>query len=102
MTSEAKLAYSCKTCGKTFSEGRSLGGHFRQAHPAARTNAIHEAGQDPGKMDSESATRVLLMWKGGADPFDVVTSLKLHPRFVREVLKEFDELLTEWRRFREA
>ena len=102
MTSEAKLAYSCKTSGKTFSDGRSLGGHVRQAHRAARPSAIPEAGQDPGRMDGESATKVLLMWKGGADPFDVVTSLKLHPRFVKEVLKEFDELLTEWRRFKEA
>ena len=90
------------TCGKTFGDGRSLGGHVRQAHPAARPIAIQEAGQDPGRMDGVSATKVLLMWKGGADPFDVVTSLKLHPRFGMEVLKEFDELLTEWRRFKEA
>ena len=102
MTSEAKLAYTCKACGKTFSEGRSLGGHVRQSHPARSVAATHEERPDPERMDGESASKVLQMWKGGADPFDVVTSLKLHPRFVKDVLKEFDELLTEWKRFKEA
>jgi len=53
-------------------------------------------------MDGVSASKVLEMWKGGAEPFDILTSLKLHPRFVKEVLKEYDELLNEWKRFKEA
>ena len=101
MTSEAKQAYTCKECGKTFSEGRSLGGHVRQSHPVRRVVAPQDERHEPERMDGESASNVLQMWKEGADPFEVVTSLKLHPRFVKDVLKEFDELLTEWKRFKE-
>ena len=53
-------------------------------------------------MDGVSASKVLEMWKGGAEPFDILTSLKLHPRFVKEVLKENDEILNECKRFKEA
>jgi hypothetical protein len=99
---EAELAvFTCKVCGRTFDEGRRLGGHVRQAHPTQKP-AAQEEKRDTGDLDGVSASKVLQMWKGGAEPFDVVTSLKLHPRFVKEVLKEYDELLTEWRMFKEA
>ena len=102
MKNEAELTvFTCKVCGKTFDEGRRLGGHVRQAHSAPKSEAQMEKG-DVGGLDGESASRVLEMWKGGAEPFDIVTSLKLHPRFVKEVLKEYDELLTEWKRFKEV
>ena len=102
MKNEAELAvFTCKVCGKTFDEGRRLGGHVRQAHPTPKPEAKGEEG-DAGGMDGVSASKVLEMWKGGAEPFDILTSLKLHPRFVKEVLKEYDELLTEWKRFKEA
>jgi hypothetical protein len=52
--------------------------------------------------DGESAARVLEMWKQGDDPLGIVSTLRLHPRFVKEVLKEYDELLTEWKKFKEA
>ena len=102
MKTEAELAvFTCKFCGRTFNEGRRLGGHVRQAHSAPKPEA---QGEERGveRMDGVSASRVLEMWKGGAEPFEILTSLKLHPRFVKEVLKEYDELLTEWKRFKEA
>jgi hypothetical protein len=99
---EAELAvFTCKVCGKTFNEGRSLGGHVRQAHPTPKPGVQGE-NRDIGDLDGVSASKVLEMWKDGAEPFDILTSLKLHPRFVKEVLKEYDELLTEWKRFKEA
>jgi hypothetical protein len=99
---EAELAvFTCKVCGKTFNEGRSLGGHVRQAHPTPKPGVQVEK-HDVGDLDGVSASKVLEMWKGGAEPFDILISLKLHPRFVKEVLKEYDELLTEWKRFKEA
>jgi hypothetical protein len=99
---EAELAvFTCKVCGKTFNEGRRLGGHVRQAHPAQKPVAQGEK-RDMGDLDGASASKILEMWKAGAGPFDILTSLKLHPRFVKEVLKEYDELLTEWKRFKEA
>ena len=102
MKNEAELAvFTCKVCGKTFNEGRRLGGHVRQAHPTPKPGAQGEK-RDVGDLDGVSASKVLEMWKGGAEPFDILTSLKLHPRFVKEVLKEYDELLIEWKRFKEA
>jgi hypothetical protein len=99
---KAELAvFTCKVCGKTFNEGRRLGGHVRQAHPTPKPVAQGEK-RDIGDLDGVSASKVLEMWKGGAEPFDILTSLKLHPRFVKEVLKEYDELLIEWKRFKEA
>jgi len=98
----AELAvFTCKVCGKTFNEGRRLGGHVRQAHPTPKPELQGEK-HGMEEMDGVSASRVLEMWKGGAEPFDILTSLKLHPRFVKEVLKEYDELLNEWKRFKEA
>ena len=102
MKKEAELAvFACKFCGKTFNEGRRLGGHVRQAHPATGPEPQGEK-HDTGGTDGESASKVLEMWKNGAEPFDILTSLKLHPRFVKDVLKEYDELLNEWKRFKEA
>jgi len=99
---EAELAaFTCKVCGKKFNEGRRLGGHVRQAHPTPKSEPQEEK-FDTGRMDGVSASKVLEMWKGGAEPFEILTSLKLHPRFVKEVLKEYDELLIEWKRFKEA
>ena len=102
MKNEAELAvFTCKVCGRTFDEGRRLGGHVRQAHPTPKPEPVGEKRTTEG-MDGVSASKVLEMWKGGAEPFDILTSLKLHPRFVKEVLKEYDELLNEWKRFKEA
>jgi len=99
---EAQLAvFTCKVCGKTFNEGRRLGGHVRQAHSTPKPGALGEK-RELGDLDGVSASKVLEMWKAGAEPFDILTSLKLHPRFVKEVLKEYDELLIEWKRFKEA
>jgi hypothetical protein len=101
MRNEAELAvYTCKICGKTFDEGRRLGGHVRQAHPPATTEPQREFRDS--EMDGVNASKVLEMWKAGAEPLDILTSLKLHPRFVKDVLKEYDELLTEWKGFKEA
>ena len=103
MATEAKLAkYSCRVCGKTFDEGRKLGGHVRQSHPSRKVDDGPGAKPEPLGPDGELASKVLEMWKGGAAPLVIVISLKLHPRFVKEVLKEYDELLNEWKRFREA
>jgi C2H2-type zinc finger len=99
---EAVLAvFTCKVCGKTFNEGRRLGGHVRQAHPTPKPS-VQEEERVIGDLDGMKASKVLEMWKGGAEPFEILTSLKLHPRFIKEVLKEYDELLTEWKRFKEA
>ena len=42
------------------------------------------------------------MWKKGSEPFGIVTALRVHPGFIKGVLKEYDELLNEWRRSTEA
>jgi len=97
----AKLAeFSCKYCGKTFSDGRKLGGHVRQVHPVVKPGTNQQAAAL--STDGESAARVLELWKGGDDPLSIVTSLRVHPRFVKEVLKEYDELINEWQKFKEA
>jgi hypothetical protein len=72
----------------------------RQVHPIARPGIVtlHSA----PSWDGEAAARVLELWKNGDDPLSIVSTLRVHPRFVKEVLKEFDELIIEWRKFREA
>ena len=52
--------------------------------------------------DDEAAARVLELWKAGEDPIAIVTTLRVHPRFVKEVLKEYDELINEWKKFNAA
>jgi len=78
-----------------------LGGHVRQAHPTPKPEPQGEKG-DAGGVDGAIASKVLEMWKGGAEPYDILTTLKVHPRVVKEILKEYDELLNEWKRFKEA
>ena len=53
-------------------------------------------------MEGEYAARVIELWKAGEDPITVVETLRVHPRFVKEVLKEYDELINEWKKFKEA
>ncbi len=99
--STAKLAvFACKFCGKGFDDGRKLGGHVRQSHSVQKRDSIVASPAPAG--EGEIAARVLEMWKNGTEPFTIVLNLKVHPRFVREVLKEYDELLNEWRKFKEA
>jgi hypothetical protein len=99
---QAELAgFSCKYCGRTFSDGRRLGGHVRQVHPIVRPSAVAQHPTTPS-ADGEAAARVLELWKNGDDPLTIVSVLRVHPRFVKEVLKEFDELVIEWRKFKEA
>ena len=52
--------------------------------------------------DGEVAVRVLELWRAGVEPLEIVTTLRVHPRFVKDVLKEYDELMNEWKKFREA
>lgn len=97
----AKLAdYPCKYCGKSFSDGRRLGGHVRQSHQVVKPGTIQHSVAP--FADGEFAARVLELWKDGEDPITIVETLRVHPRFVKEVLKEYDELINEWRKFREA
>lgn len=99
--SPAELAeFHCKYCGKTFSDGRRLGGHVRQSHPVMKPGAVQPAPRP--FSEGEFAARVLELWKAGEDPITVVETLRVHPRFVKEVLKEFDDLTNEWRKFKEA
>ncbi len=99
--SPAELAdFPCKYCGKSFTDGRRLGGHVRQSHPVVRPGAAQQAATP--FVDGEYAARVLELWKDGEDPITIVETLRVHPRFVKEVLKEYDELITEWKKFKEA
>jgi hypothetical protein len=99
--SPAELAdFPCKYCGRSFSDGRRLGGHVRQSHPVVKVGAVQRVGTP--LMEGEYAARVLELWKAGEDPITVVETLRVHPRFVKEVLKEYDELINEWRKFKEA
>ncbi len=93
----AELAgFACKYCGRSFDEGRKLGGHVRQAHHEPRIMA-------PAlKSEGEMAARVLDMWKRGTDPYSIVSVLRVPPGFVRKVLKDYDELLNEWKKSSEA
>jgi hypothetical protein len=96
----AQLAeFPCKYCGKTFTDGRGLGGHVRQSHQARQRGVPAQASKS---SDGESAARVLELWRSGSDPLTVISTLRVHPRFVKEVLAEYDELLNEWKKFREA
>jgi hypothetical protein len=96
--SPAKLAdFPCKYCGKSFSDGRKLGGHVRQSHQVVRPGDPRPAASP--SSDGEYAARVLELWRAGEDPVTVVETLRVHPRFVKEVLREYDELLTEWKKF---
>lgn len=97
----AELArYACKHCGKTFNEGRRLGGHIRQSHPQKTGDS--GVSNHPVTAEGELAARILEMWKKGNEPFGIVTALRVHPGFIKGVLKEYDELLNEWRRSTEA
>jgi hypothetical protein len=97
----AELAeFPCKYCGKKFSDGRSLGGHVRQLHPVIKLGSASQAAAL--SPDGEVAARVLDLWKAGEDPITIIAALRVHPRFVKEVLKEFDELVNEWRKFKVA
>ena len=48
--------------------------------------------------EGEMAARVLELWRRGTEPYSIVVSLRVHPLFVRSVLKEYDELLSEWKK----
>lgn len=97
----AKLAdFPCKYCGKSFSDGRRLGGHVRQSHQVLKPGTSQHAAAP--FADGEYAARVLELWRAGEDPVSVVETLRVHPRFVKEVLKEYDELLNEWKKFKVA
>ncbi len=53
--------------------------------------------------EGECAARVLELWRTGEDPLTVIATLRVHPRFVKDAaLKEYDELITEWKKFKEA
>lgn len=97
----AELAnYTCRHCGKSFNEGRRLGGHIRQAHAQRLVDA--STSNAPLSAEGELAARILEMWRKGSEPFAIVTALRVHPGFIKGVLKEYDELLNEWRRSTEA
>jgi hypothetical protein len=97
----AELAkYTCRHCGKNFTEGRKLGGHIRQSHPAKLVDAA--ISKTPLTAEGELAARILEMWKNGNEPYKIVISLRVHPGFIKGVLKEYDELLNEWKRSTEA
>lgn len=99
--SQAELAgFRCRYCERTFSDGRRLGGHVRQAHPVMKPGSAQQMHRP--FSEGECAARVLELWKEGQDPLTVVETLRVHPRFVKEVLKEYDELLNEWKKFKEA
>lgn len=100
MTPAELAQFPCKYCGKNFNDGRRLGGHVRQAHPVVRPGALLQT--TAASVDGELAAKVLELWQAGDDPLTVVATLRVHPRFVKEVLKEYDELITEWRKFKEA
>jgi hypothetical protein len=100
MTPAELAEFPCKYCGKKFSDGRRLGGHVRQLHPVMKAGSAPQAAAP--SADGEVAARVLDLWKAGEDPIAIVATLRVHPRFVKEVLREFDELVTEWRKFKVA
>ena len=88
--------FICQYCGRSYDEGRKLGGHVRQAHQKILPV------KSPLSGEGEMAARVLEMWREGTDPYKIVISLRVHPLFVRSVLKEYDELLNEWKNSSEA
>jgi hypothetical protein len=92
--------FPCKYCGKSFTDGRKLGGHVRQAHsPKYQPSPPTQLAVDG---EGEAAAKILELWKQGSNPLMVISVLRVHPRFVKEVLSEYDELLNEWKKFREA
>jgi len=72
----------------------------RQSHPVVKPGPTPYAATP--SAEGELAARVLELWKAGEDPIEVVETLRVHPRFVKEVLKEYDELINEWKKFKEA
>jgi hypothetical protein len=92
--------FTCKYCARTFTDGRALGGHVRQVHPSKQAQDSPARPLPSG--EGEVAARVLELWKSGSDPFTVISTLRVHPSVVKEVLKEYDELLNEWKKFKEA
>ncbi len=73
---------------------------MRQAHaPKYQPGAPTQLSADG---EGEAAAKVLELWKQGSNPLTVISALRVHPRFVKEVLSEYDELLNEWKKFREA
>jgi hypothetical protein len=100
MTPAELAEFPCKYCGKSFSDGRQLGGHVRQSHPVLKQLATQQAATP--LVEGEVAARVLDLWKAGEDPLTIVATLRVHPRFVKEVLREYDELINEWKKFKEA
>ena len=100
MNPDQLAEFPCKYCGKTFTDGRKLGGHVRQAHSPKLQPIIEAPLTSDG--EGEAAAKVLELWKQGSNPLMVISALRLHPRFVKEVLSEYDELLNEWKKFREA
>jgi len=101
MTPAELAEFHCKYCGKSFGDGRRLGGHVRQAHPVVKPGAAQQSAAKT-QSEGEYAARVLELWREGQDPGTVIETLRVHPRFVKEVLKEYDELITEWKKFKEA
>jgi len=99
MPASQLAAFTCKHCGKSFTDGRGLGGHVRQAHPKP---VQKQAAFETPSGDGEIAARVLELWKSGSDPFKVISTLRIHPKVVKEVLREYDDLLNEWKQFKEA
>lgn len=93
--------YVCKYCNKGFDEGRRLGGHVRQAHPPESSGSSESRTFLPF-AEGELAARVFEMWKERKHPDDIIVALRVHPRFVREVFKEYGELLNEWKKCSEA
>jgi len=72
----------------------------RQSHQVVKSGDSQQA--EAPSTDGEFAARVLELWKDGEDPITIVETLRVHPRFVKEVLKEYDELINEWKKFKEA
>ena len=73
---------------------------MRQAHaPKYQPSSPTQLAMDG---EGEAAAKVLELWKQGSNPLMVISVLRVHPRFVKEVLSEYDELLNEWKKFREA
>ncbi len=73
---------------------------MRQLHPVIKPGSAQQA--TASSADGEVAARVLDLWKNGEDPLTIVATLRVHPRFVKEVLREYDELVNEWRKFKVA
>jgi hypothetical protein len=72
----------------------------RQSHPNGMKGSPIRL--SASAEEDELAAKGLEMWERGAGPYAIVTTLRVHPRFAKEVLKEYDELTNEWKNFREA